>query len=93
MCSICRAIFGVVFVGEDGEVALIARRGYQMIFYGLQHGTSGLVGVGAVGEAAVLGEVEDFLEIARQLFFLYVEGSEAAYSRCVDDVPFSCRGG
>ena len=63
--SICRAIFGVVFVGEDGEVALIARRGYQMFFYSLQYGASGLVGVGAVGEAAVFGEVEDFLEIAR----------------------------
>ena len=46
--SIWRTILGVVFVGEDGEVALIARRGYQMVFDGLQHGTSRFVGVGAV---------------------------------------------
>lgn len=41
---------------------------------------------GAVVEAAVLGELEDVLEIACQLFRLNVERAKTLYSRSVDKV-------
>ena len=57
------AIFAIIFIGEHGEIALIAALGDVMVFKGLEHGTARLVGVGAVGETAVFGEAEDLTEI------------------------------
>ena len=55
-----------------------------MVLQGLEHGTARLMGVGTVGEAAVLGEAEDLTEIARQLFRLHVESAEALDARSVN---------
>ena len=38
------------------------------------------MGVGTVGETAILGELEDLLEIAGQLLGFNIEGSETFYS-------------
>ena len=78
------AVFVFVLVVEHGEVGLVAALGDVVVFYGFDYGTAGFVGVGAVGEAALLGELEDFLEIAGQLFAFHIEGSEALYSRSID---------
>lgn len=57
-----------------------------MLLNSLQHSATRLMSVGAVVEAAVLGELEDVLEIAFQLFRLYVERAETLYSRSVYQV-------
>jgi len=57
-----------------------------MVLEGLEHGTARFVGVGAVREAAVLGEMEDLLEIAGNLLGLHVEGAEALDAWSVDDI-------
>lgn len=57
-----------------------------MLLNSLQHCATRLMSVGAVVEAAVLGELEDVLEIACQLFRLNVERAKTLYSRSVDKV-------
>ena len=57
-----------------------------MVLEGLEHGTARFVGVGAVGETAVLGEMEDILEIAGNLLRLHVEGAETLDAWSVDEV-------
>ena len=57
-----------------------------MVFKSLEYGTARLVGMGTVGETAVLGETEDFLEVTRQLLWLHVEGAKALDAWGVDDV-------
>ena len=84
--SIARAILALVLVFKHGEVGLVARRGYVVIFYRIKHSTTGFVGVGAVGEPAILGEAEDFLEVAGYFFGLHIEGAKAAYAGRVDDI-------
>ena len=58
-----------------------------MILEGLKYGTAGFVGVGTVGETAVLGELEDLGEVAGELFGFDVEGAEAFDARGVDKPP------
>ena len=55
-----------------------------MVFDGFQHGTARLMGMGAVGKAALLGEFENLTEIAGNLFLLHIEGAEALDARGVD---------
>ena len=57
-----------------------------MVLEGLEHSTARFVGVGAVREAAVLGEMEDILEIAGNLLGLHVEGAKALDAWSVDDI-------
>ena len=57
-----------------------------MVLDSLQDSAARLMGVGAVGEAAVLGEVEDFLEVAGQFLALHVEGAKALNARSVDEI-------
>ena len=47
------AIFALVLILEHGQVALVAARSYIVFIKSLQHGAPGLVGMGAVVEAAV----------------------------------------
>ena len=56
-----------------------------MVFQGLEHRTAWLVGMGAIAEAAVLGELEDFLEVTGQLLLLHVEGAETLDAWSVDE--------
>ena len=79
------AIFAAVLVAEHAEVALITALGDIVILEGLQHGTTRLMGMGAVGEAAVLGETEYLTEIAGKLLGLHIERAEALDARCVDE--------
>ena len=54
-----------------------------MVFESFQYSTAGLVSMGTIGEAAVFGEVEDFLEITCQFFGFHIEGTEAFNTRCI----------
>ena len=85
------AVFAFVFVFEHGEVRLITAFGDVVILERLQHSTSRLMGVGTVGEAAILGELEDLLEIAGQLLGFNIEGSETLDSRRINK-PARSRG-
>ena len=71
------AIFVFVFVVEHREVRLITTLGDIMLFHRFQDGTTWLVGVGTVGEAALFGELKNFLEITRQFLALHIEGAKA----------------
>lgn len=44
------------------------------------------MGMGAVGKAAVLGEMEDFLEIGRKFFGLHIKRAEALDAGSIDEV-------
>ena len=79
-------VFALLLVVEHGEVGLVAALGYVVVLHGLADGAPRLVGMRAVVETAVLGEVEDLAEIARQLLAPDVEGAEALDARCVDEV-------
>ena len=58
-----------------------------MVFEGLEDGTAGFVGVGAVGETAVFREAEDLGEVAGEFLRGHVEGAEAFDSRSVYHPP------
>ena len=60
-----------------------------MVFDSAEYGTAGFVGVGAVGEAALLGELKDFAEVAGELFALHVEGAKALDAGRIDE-PTGC---
>ena len=85
------AVFAGFLVVEHGEVGLVAALGDEVIFEGLKDGTAGLVGVGAVGKATVLGETENFFEITCQFFRFHIEGAKALDARCIDEPPLSNR--
>lgn len=57
-----------------------------MIFEGFPYGTTWFVSVGAVGETAVLREMENLLEIACELFWFHVERAEALDAWGVDNI-------
>ena len=57
-----------------------------MLLNGLEHGTARLMGVGAVAETAVLGEMEYLLEITCQFLALDVERAETLDARGVDEI-------
>ena len=58
-----------------------------MVFEGLEDGTAGFVGVGAVGETAVFREAEDLGEVAGEFLGGHVEGAEAFDARSVYHPP------
>ena len=80
------AIFALVLILEHAEIALVARLGDVVVADSLQHGTARLMGMGAVGKAAVLRELEDLGEIAGDLFRFHVERTETFDARSVDDI-------
>ena len=80
-------VFFFIFVFHHGEVGLIAAWGDVVVFEGLEDGTAGFVGVGAVGETAVFREAEDLGEVAGKFLGGHVEGAEAFDSRSVDEPP------
>ena len=59
-----------------------------MVFDCLENSATRLVGMGAVGEAALLGEFEDFLEVAGEFFAFHVEGTKALDARGIDECRF-----
>ena len=80
------AITILVLILEHGEVGLVAALRDVMVFDGFQDGTARLVGVGAVAEAAVLGEVENLLEVACQFLALHVEGAKTLNARRINEI-------
>ena len=57
-----------------------------MVLDSIEDGTTGFVSMETVAEAALTGVMEDLAEIAGQLLWLHVEGTEALDARCVDEV-------
>ena len=86
------AVFVLVLVVEHREVALIAALGDVVVLDSLQHGAARLVGMGAIGEAALLRELENLAEIAGQLFTLHIERTEALDAWGVDEIRGERRG-
>ena len=57
-----------------------------MLFESLQHGTARLVAMGAVPEAAIVGELEYLGEEMRHLLGSEIDGSKPLDTRRVDDI-------
>jgi hypothetical protein len=83
------AIFVFVLIFKHGEVGLVATLRNVMVLDGLQNGTARLMGMGAIRKTAILGEMEDFLEVAGQLLTLHIEGTKALDSWSVDEVAIT----
>ena len=80
------AVFVFVLVVEHGEVGLVAALGNVVVFDGLQDGTAWFVGMGTIREATLLGELEDFLEIAGQFLAFHIEGAKAFDAWSIDEI-------
>ena len=79
------AIFVFVLVVKHGEVRLVAALGDIVVFDGFEYSTSGFMGMSAVGETTLLRELENLLEIARQLFTFHIEGAKTLDAWGVDE--------
>ena len=79
------AVFVFVLVVEHREIALITAWGDVVVFDGFEDSAARFVGVGTVGEAALLGKLEDFAEIAGEFLTFHVEGAEAFDAWGVDE--------
>ena len=75
--------FGVFL--EHSEVGVIALRADVSTVDGGLYRAARLVGVGAVREAALLGILKDFAEVAGYLLWLHVEGAEPLDTGRVDE--------
>ena len=76
--------FGDVFA--DGEVALVATLGDEVLVEGLEDGATWLVGVGAVAESAIFGDAENLREVVRNFVELHIYHTETFDARGVDEV-------
>ena len=76
--------FGDVFA--DGEVALVATLGDEVLVEGFEYGTTWLVGVRAVAETAIFAYAEDFGEVVRNLVEFHIYHAETFDAWCVDEV-------
>ena len=83
---ICFSVFVFILVVEHREIRLVTALGNVMVFNSLQYRTARLMGVGTVRETALLGVLEDFLEIAGQLLTLHIKCAEALNAWRVDDI-------
>ena len=77
-------VFCLILVFEHPHIGIISALGNIMLLYGLNYGTSRLMRMGAVAEAAVFGHLEYFREISAYLTWLHVEGAKPLYSGRVD---------
>ena len=80
------AVFAFGGVVEDVEVGGVAGLGDVVAFKGGEDGAAGLVGVGAVVEAAVARDGEEFGEVVCYFILVEIDGAEAADARGVDDL-------
>ena len=83
--SVGLTIFVLILIVEHGEIGLVTTLGDVVVFDSFQHGTSRFVGVGTVGELALLGELKNLLEIAGQLLALHVKRAKALDTRRIDE--------
>ena len=79
------AVFVFVLVVEHREITLVTALGDVVVFDGFENGAARFVGVGTVGEAALLGKLEDFAEIAGEFLTFHVEGAETFDAWGVDE--------
>ena len=85
--SVGFAIFVLVLIVEHRKIRLITALGYIVVFDCLENCATRLVGMGAVGKTALLGELENFLKVAGQFFTLHIEGAKAFDTWGVDQEP------
>ena len=76
-------ILVLVLVFEHGQITLVSAGGNEVIFHRLDDSTTRFVGMRTVGKTTVLGEMEDFLEITGQFFFLDIKRTEALDARSI----------
>ena len=82
-------ILVLVLVFEHGQITLVSAGGNEVIFHRLDDSTTRFVGMRTVGKTTVLGEMEDFLEITGQFFFLDIKRTEALDARSINEIaPF-----
>lgn len=80
-------ILVLVLVFEHGQITLVSAGGNEVIFHRLDDSTTRFVGMRTVGKTTVLGEMEDFLEITGQFFFLDIKRTEALDARSIYQIP------
>lgn len=71
---------------------MVARLGDEVLVERCENGAARLVGVGAVGESAVVGVVENLTEVGGELFGFDVECAEPFDARGVDEVAVVVEG-
>ena len=76
--------FGDVFA--DGEVALVAALGDEVLVEGFEDGATWLVGVRAVAETALFGDAENLREVVRNFVKLHIYHAETFDAWSVDEV-------
>ena len=76
--------FGDVFA--DGEVALVAALGDEVLVEGFEYGATWLVGVRAVAETALFGDAENLREVVRNFVEFHIYHTETFDALSVDEV-------
>ena len=76
--------FGDVFA--DGEVALVAALGDEVLVEGFEYGATWFVGVRAVAKTALFGDAENLREVVRNFVELHIYHTETFDAWGVDEV-------
>lgn len=80
------AVLPFLLIIEHREIRLIAALGDIMFLHGFQHSTTWFMCMCTVRETAVLGEVEDILEITGNLFGLHIKCAKAFNAWRINEV-------
>ena len=75
-----------VLILQHRKIRSIAAFTDVMPFNSFTHGTTWLVGMCAVVETAILGKIENLLEVMPHFLAFHVEGTKALDAWCVDDI-------
>ena len=75
--------FGAIF--QNAQIAAVAALADARFLHSLAHGASGLVGVGAIGETAIVRGGKNFFKIVRHFGFFKIDGAEPLHPRGVDN--------
>ena len=85
MMSEARLLPELLVLFEHSEVGVVALGGDLAGIHGLLDGAARLVGVGAGGETAVVGEFEHLGEVEGNLFFFKMDKAEASKTGGIND--------
>ena len=85
--SVGFAIFVLVLIVKHRKIRLITALSYIVVFDCLENSTARFMGMGAVGETTLLGEFENFLEVAGQFLTFHIKSAKAFDTWGVDQEP------
>ena len=74
-------IFIPFLILQHTQIRLVTRVRNLAVCHRLEDGAPRLVGMGAVGEATILGESEDLSKVTSDLLGLHIKGAKALYAR------------